>query len=199
MGAIVYDIDTIIKWYHSITQSCYWFNIPVFIFQSLNISLGSSIRYSNKLKFEEDVSKHDSEVIMNNIICIIFAVAGNAFHLYIRWGSVTARILLKYYPSKFQHLSELVCYSPIDPASLPGEPKDPSDSPISSQLYHNHFHRTHVLLIRDSSYSWSNNQRSQLVQRVAVMAIYCRDSPLILALLSMHCTASQILMQTPSD
>jgi hypothetical protein len=77
MGELLVDIDTVFESYLLTVQSGNSFGVPAFMFESLAFFFGTIIWQGKKCNVEEDGIQYDSELIINNNPCIIFAIEGN--------------------------------------------------------------------------------------------------------------------------
>jgi len=111
---------------NDIFRSLSWVIVSVYLRLCLNLSPCSfiSLMYrGTKYNVEDDDGKYDSEVIMNNNPCIIFAVEGSRLLIYSRRVSDNCCSAPNEYPYEPRHLSEFLCDSRIGLATLPGAPK----------------------------------------------------------------------------
>jgi len=124
-------------------------------FSCVNHVPSALVPYCRKGKYnvEEDDGQHESEVTINNTLCIIYVVEGNWLLVYIWRVSDYTWSCLNEYPLVSRHVSEFASDSHIGSATLPDAPNVLSGAPACSQTYHNHSNGTPVPVISDFSYS----------------------------------------------
>jgi hypothetical protein len=149
--------------------------------------------------FEEDGSKYNSEVIMNNDPCIIFTIEGDCLLINIRRVSYNACSPPNKYLKKPRNLLTLVCDIRFGSATSPATPNVLSGAPTCSQKS----------LQSLPWYSYVSHQRSPLLlyhsSEIPVTVKACRnalhrsDTVLLLMHLSLHCTFSQTVLEACRD